>query len=104
VCKYSQVLKIYLKASISAICHSTGSLVVRIFTHTFTVLMHDCHIQLLSGGSQDFDVDDLRNHTKYTGGYTESSRTVKLFWEVCVVVSSWSFNSMYHRSWVQTFI
>ncbi|CAM0875437.1 unnamed protein product [Alopecurus aequalis] len=38
--------------------------------------------QLLSGGSQDFDVDDLRNHTKYTGGYTESSRSVKLFWEV----------------------
>ncbi|VAI01081.1 unnamed protein product [Triticum turgidum subsp. durum] len=38
--------------------------------------------QLLSGGSQDFDVDDLRNNTKYTGGYTESSRTVKLFWEV----------------------
>nr|CAB3498895.1 unnamed protein product [Digitaria exilis] len=38
--------------------------------------------QLLSGGLQDFDVDDLRNNTKYTGGYTESSRTVKLFWEL----------------------
>uniref|UniRef100_A0A0E0D4M4 HECT-type E3 ubiquitin transferase n=1 Tax=Oryza meridionalis TaxID=40149 RepID=A0A0E0D4M4_9ORYZ len=38
--------------------------------------------QLLSGGLQDFDVDDLRNNTKYTGGYTESSRSVKLFWEV----------------------
>lgn len=38
--------------------------------------------QLLSGGSQDFDVDDLRNNSKYTGGYTESSRTIKLFWEV----------------------
>ncbi|KAJ1294033.1 hypothetical protein BS78_01G115200 [Paspalum vaginatum] len=38
--------------------------------------------QLLSGGLQDFDVDDLRNNTKYTGGYSESSRTVKLFWEV----------------------
>lgn len=38
--------------------------------------------QLLSGGLQDFDVDDLRSNTKYTGGYTESSRTVKLFWEV----------------------
>jgi len=38
--------------------------------------------QLLSGGLQDFDVDDLRKNTKYTGGYTESSRTVKLFWEV----------------------
>ncbi|XP_020091856.1 E3 ubiquitin-protein ligase UPL7 isoform X2 [Ananas comosus] len=38
--------------------------------------------QLLSGGRQDIDVDDLRNNTKYTGGYSNSSRTVKLFWEV----------------------
>eukprot|EP01018_Ginkgo_biloba_P039591 Gb_22218 [translate_table: standard] len=38
--------------------------------------------QLLSGGEHDFDVDDLRNNTRYTGGYSESSRTVKLFWEV----------------------
>ena len=43
-------------------------------------------MQFLSGGLQDFDVDDLRKNTKYTGGYTESSRTVKLFWEVCVFV------------------
>ncbi|KAL7590095.1 hypothetical protein Lser_V15G40822 [Lactuca serriola] len=28
-----------------------------------------------------FDVDDLRNNTRYTGGYTEGSWTVKLFWE-----------------------
>ncbi|WVZ60129.1 hypothetical protein U9M48_010188 [Paspalum notatum var. saurae] len=42
--------------------------------------------QLLSGGLQDFDVDDLRNNTKYTGGYSESSRTVKLFWEVYQVI------------------
>lgn len=38
--------------------------------------------QLLSGGNHDFDVDDLRNNTRYTGGYSEGSRTVKLFWEV----------------------
>lgn len=38
--------------------------------------------QLLSGGNHDIDVDDLRNNTRYTGGYTEGSRTVKLFWEV----------------------
>ncbi|KAL3681995.1 hypothetical protein R1sor_000017 [Riccia sorocarpa] len=38
--------------------------------------------QLLSGGEHDFDVEDLRAHTRYTGGFTESSRTVKLFWEV----------------------
>lgn len=38
--------------------------------------------QLLSGGSHDIDVDDLRKNTRYTGGYSEGSRTVKLFWEV----------------------
>ncbi|KAJ4970715.1 hypothetical protein NE237_003814 [Protea cynaroides] len=38
--------------------------------------------QLLSGGNHDIDVDDLRNNTRYTGGYSEGSRTVKLFWEV----------------------
>ncbi|KAJ0087886.1 hypothetical protein Patl1_32315 [Pistacia atlantica] len=38
--------------------------------------------QLLSGGKHDIDVDDLRNNTRYTGGYSEGSRTVKLFWEV----------------------
>ncbi|PKU78379.1 E3 ubiquitin-protein ligase UPL7 [Dendrobium catenatum] len=38
--------------------------------------------QLLSGGNHDFDVDDLRSNTRYTGGYSEGSRTVKIFWEV----------------------
>ncbi|KAK8949748.1 E3 ubiquitin-protein ligase UPL7 [Platanthera guangdongensis] len=38
--------------------------------------------QLLSGEKQDFDVDDLRSNTRYTGGYTEGSRPVKIFWEV----------------------
>jgi len=38
--------------------------------------------QLLSGGKHDIDVDDLRSNTRYTGGYTEGSRTVKIFWEV----------------------
>lgn len=38
--------------------------------------------QLLSGGKHDIDVDDLRNNTRYTGGYSEGSRTVRLFWEV----------------------
>ncbi|KAH7673883.1 HECT domain-containing protein [Dioscorea alata] len=37
--------------------------------------------QLLSGGEHDFDVEDLKINTKYTGGYSEGSRTVKLFWE-----------------------
>lgn len=38
--------------------------------------------QLLSGGKHDFDVDDLRSNTRYTGGYSEGSRTIKIFWEV----------------------
>lgn len=39
-------------------------------------------VQLLSGGNHDIDVDDLRRNTKYTGGYSDSSRTIKIFWEV----------------------
>ncbi|PON56137.1 HECT domain containing protein [Parasponia andersonii] len=38
--------------------------------------------QLLSGGDHDIDVDDLRTNTRYTGGYSEGSRTIKIFWEV----------------------
>lgn len=38
--------------------------------------------QLLSGGKHDIDVDDLRKNTRYTGGYTEGSRTISIFWEV----------------------
>ncbi|XP_024536695.1 E3 ubiquitin-protein ligase UPL7 isoform X1 [Selaginella moellendorffii] len=38
--------------------------------------------QLLSGEEHDFDVNDLKANTRYTGGYSVTSRTVKLFWEV----------------------
>ncbi|KAG5043836.1 hypothetical protein JHK87_007751 [Glycine soja] len=38
--------------------------------------------QLLSGGNYDIDVDDLKNNTRYTGGYNEGRRTIKIFWEV----------------------
>ncbi|EPS71373.1 ubiquitin-protein ligase 7, partial [Genlisea aurea] len=40
--------------------------------------------QLLSGGDHDIDSDDLKRNTQYTGGYSEGSRTIKLFWEVMV--------------------
>lgn len=52
-------------------------------------------IQLLSGGNHDIDIDDLRKNTRYTGGYTEGSRTVKLFWEVCMNYPSPSLFSFY---------
>ncbi|KAK9126533.1 hypothetical protein Scep_015379 [Stephania cephalantha] len=38
--------------------------------------------QLLSGGKHDIDVGDLKSNTRYTGGYSEGSRTIKIFWEV----------------------
>ncbi|TXG58377.1 hypothetical protein EZV62_016206 [Acer yangbiense] len=46
--------------------------------------------QLLSGGKHDIDVVDLRNNTRYTGGYSEGSRTIKLFWEVACDTSLWA--------------
>lgn len=39
-------------------------------------------MQLLSGGNYDIDIDDLKNNTRYSGGYNEGSRTIKIFWEV----------------------
>lgn len=37
--------------------------------------------QLLSGGDEDVDVDDLRANTVLSG-YSDADRTVRLFWEV----------------------
>lgn len=54
----------------------------------------DHFVQLLSGGKHDIDVADLRNNTRYTGGYSEGSRTIKLFWEV--------FNKL-DESWIIVF-
>lgn len=46
------------------------------------LILHNYHMQLLSGGNHDIDVDDLRNNTRYSGGYSQGSRTIKIFWEV----------------------
>ena len=39
--------------------------------------------ELLSGGdSGGADADDMRAHATYSGGYTETSRTIVMFWQV----------------------
>lgn len=39
--------------------------------------------QLLSGGEGgNLDVDDMRRHTTYSGGYCVDHPTIKLFWKV----------------------
>lgn len=37
---------------------------------------------LISGASEKIDVDDMRAHTKYAGGYTSIDRTISRFWSV----------------------
>jgi ubiquitin-protein ligase E3 C len=37
---------------------------------------------LISGAEMPVDVDDLRRHTAYSGGYTNDHPTIALFWEV----------------------
>lgn len=38
--------------------------------------------ELLSGGdSGGADADDMRAHATYSGGYTEASRTIVMFWQ-----------------------
>jgi hypothetical protein len=37
------------------------------------------------GGSGGVDVEDLRQYVRYSGGYSEESTTVKLFWKVKIL-------------------
>ncbi|XP_073118616.1 E3 ubiquitin-protein ligase UPL6 [Henckelia pumila] len=46
-------------------------------------MFNEHELQLLISGSMDgCDVDDLRVHTNYTGGYHEDHYVIKMFWEV----------------------
>lgn len=46
------------------------------------LILHNYPVQLLSGGNHDIDIDDLKKNTRYTGGFSEGSRAIKIFWEV----------------------
>ena len=37
---------------------------------------------LISGVRARLDVDDLRKHARYSGGYTPRDKTVRRFWKV----------------------
>jgi ubiquitin-protein ligase E3 C len=40
---------------------------------------------LISGAQIPVDVEDLKQHTNYTGGYASDHPTIRLFWKVCYV-------------------
>jgi ubiquitin-protein ligase E3 C len=37
---------------------------------------------LISGAQVPVDVEDLKQHTNYTGGYASDHPTIRLFWKV----------------------
>lgn len=37
---------------------------------------------LISGAEVPVDINDLKKHTNYVGGYTHDDPTIDLFWEV----------------------
>ncbi|KAK4425990.1 E3 ubiquitin-protein ligase UPL6 [Sesamum alatum] len=46
-------------------------------------MFNEHELQLLISGSVDgFDMDDLRAHTNYTGGYHEDHYVIEMFWDV----------------------
>ncbi|KAL6519741.1 E3 ubiquitin-protein ligase upl6 [Orobanche minor] len=46
-------------------------------------MFNEHELQLLISGSLDgFDLDDLRSHTSYTGGYHADHYVIKMFWDV----------------------
>jgi ubiquitin-protein ligase E3 A len=44
-------------------------------------------LELLVVGSQELDFDALEKNTTYEGGYSESSTTVRMFWDVAKALS-----------------
>eukprot|EP00164_Ancoracysta_twista_P001419 GFYU01001849.1.p1 GENE.GFYU01001849.1~~GFYU01001849.1.p1 ORF type:complete len:1057 (+),score=246.68 GFYU01001849.1:96-3173(+) len=38
--------------------------------------------KLIAGSTKSFDVDDLKNHATYAGGYAEEDETIQMFWEI----------------------
>lgn len=46
----------------------------------FNELIGGCSLE--GGKSGGIDIEDMKRHAKYTGGYSESSSTVGLFWKV----------------------
>jgi ubiquitin-protein ligase E3 B len=74
-------LKLFNAHEFNQVCGS-NVMISRFFSFVQSYCLTKIPLQLLSGGNHDIDVDDLRRNTKYTGGYSDSSRTIKIFWEV----------------------
>ena len=75
--------------------HETSGNYLIIYSHHNLYGVMILLAQLLSGGEHDFDIDDLKANTKYTGGFTENSRTIKQFWEVSLLDIVFLFQ-LYH--------
>jgi hypothetical protein len=55
-----------------------------IFPPSWLRIFSPKEINMLLGGGKDghIDIQDLKKHCRFTGGYTDTSRPVKLFWKV----------------------
>jgi hypothetical protein len=46
-------------------------------------LFNDSELQeLISGSAKGFDLDDMKKNMHYSGGYSESHPTIKMFWDI----------------------
>jgi len=68
-----------LRPSIDAFRHGLSQLIRPSWLRLFSPMEVN---QLLGGEFADIDIKDMMKYTKYSGGYGEGSRTVKLFWQV----------------------
>ncbi|GLT31999.1 hypothetical protein SLA2020_066960 [Shorea laevis] len=77
VCNYRLNLQIQKQSS-----HFLGGFLQLMQKHWIN-MFNDHELQLLiSGSPQSLDVDDLRLHSNYTGGYHSGHCIIKMFWEV----------------------
>ncbi|KAL2315205.1 Ubiquitin-protein ligase E3 [Schizosaccharomyces pombe] len=73
----------YLNARLSRQCRAFTNGFTQIIDPHWLAMFHESEIQILVGGDPvPIDIDDLRRHTVYAGGYEPNSPTIVLFWEV----------------------
>lgn len=71
----------------SAAAFASG--LAKVFPLAWLKLFSAREVNMLLGGGDggDIDIEDLKKHTHYSGGYSSSSRTVQLFWSVVKKIS-----------------
>lgn len=77
------VADLHLNRSIKRQCAAFRAGLSELVPHRLLTMFSEPELQtLISGSSKGVDVADLRAHSRYAGGFTGASSTIRAFWKV----------------------